>query len=114
MEEKHEQEERKAEARRKKQAERQERANLTLELERTKAERDMALKKVGLLEHQVGELQSQNTMLVARLGKLGGFTRTDTGSSAGKGRGEISRVGTGSSSSGKSGAMAGKTSPVAS
>ncbi|KAK4123352.1 hypothetical protein N657DRAFT_690965 [Parathielavia appendiculata] len=64
-------EERKAEARRKKAAEREERGNLAMELERVKAERDVARKEVDMLRERVGELQGQCTMLVARLGKEG-------------------------------------------
>ncbi|KAL2137190.1 hypothetical protein VTI74DRAFT_7737 [Chaetomium olivicolor] len=64
-------EERKAEERRKKAIEREERGNLAMELERVKAERDVARKEVEMLREQVGELQGQNTMLVARLGREG-------------------------------------------
>ncbi|KAK4239614.1 hypothetical protein C8A03DRAFT_13993 [Achaetomium macrosporum] len=64
-------EERKAEQRRRKQAEREERANLAMELERVKAERDVARKEVEMLRERVGELQGQNTRLVARLGREG-------------------------------------------
>jgi hypothetical protein len=64
-------EERKAEQRRRKQAEREERANLAMELDRVKAERDVARKEVEMLRERVGELQAQNTRLVARLGKEG-------------------------------------------
>ncbi|KAK4169379.1 hypothetical protein QBC43DRAFT_283835 [Cladorrhinum sp. PSN259] len=64
-------EERKAEDRKKKQAEKEERANIQMELERTRAERDVALKQIEILKGQVGELQTQNTKLVARLGREG-------------------------------------------
>lgn len=64
-------EERKAAERRRKAAEREERADLAMELERVKAERDVARKEVEMLRERVGELQGQNTMLVARLGKEG-------------------------------------------
>ncbi|KAK4230869.1 hypothetical protein QBC38DRAFT_468129 [Podospora fimiseda] len=64
-------EERKAEERRKKQVEREEKANVQMELERARAERDVALLQVEILTGQVGELQAQNTKLVARLGKAG-------------------------------------------
>jgi hypothetical protein len=64
-------EERKAEARRRKAAEREERGNLAMELERVKAERDVARKEVEMLRERVGELQGQCTMLVARLGTEG-------------------------------------------
>ncbi|GAB0131935.1 hypothetical protein EsDP_00000388 [Epichloe bromicola] len=81
LEEKREQEERKAEARRIKAAERQEKSSLTLELERVRADKDVALKEIELLRTQVGELQAQNTMLVARLGRLGALNREDSSSS---------------------------------
>lgn len=81
LEEKREQEERKAEARRRKAAERQEKSSLTLELERVRADKDVALKEIELLHTQVGELQAQNTMLVARLGRLGALNREDSSSS---------------------------------
>lgn len=84
LEEKREQEERKAEERRKKAIEREEKSNLTLELEKARAERDVALKQVELLKHQVGELQAQNTALVARLGRLGGLDRTNSASTSSK------------------------------
>ncbi|GAB1320283.1 hypothetical protein MFIFM68171_10493 [Madurella fahalii] len=71
LEEKRAAEERKAEERRRKAAEREERANVQMELERTRAERDLALKQVEMLKERVGELQTQNTMLVAKLGKEG-------------------------------------------
>ncbi|TPX10841.1 uncharacterized protein E0L32_008230 [Thyridium curvatum] len=71
LEQKKAAEERKAEERRRKQAERQERGNLALELEKARAERDVALKQIDVLKDQVGELQAQNTMLVARLGRAG-------------------------------------------
>lgn len=81
LEEKREQEERRAEARRKKAAERQEKSSLTLELEKVRAERDVALKQMELLRSQVGELQAQNTMLVAKLGRMGALNREDSSSS---------------------------------
>ncbi|KAL8370388.1 hypothetical protein RB595_000657 [Gaeumannomyces hyphopodioides] len=64
-------EEKKAADRRRKQLEREEKASLALELEHARAELDVALKQVDLLKDQIGELQSQNTMLVATLGKHG-------------------------------------------
>ena len=70
LEEKRVQEERKAEARRVKAAERQEKSNLTLELEKARAERDVARREVDLLQVQVGELQAQNTALVAKMGRM--------------------------------------------
>ncbi|TLS28944.1 hypothetical protein PpBr36_00561 [Pyricularia pennisetigena] len=71
IEERRQHEERKAEQRRKKQVEREEKANLALELDRVKTERDVARKQIDILKDQIGELQSQNTMLVATLGKHG-------------------------------------------
>ncbi|KAK4177345.1 hypothetical protein QBC36DRAFT_327181 [Triangularia setosa] len=70
--EKKAQEEKKKEEKRRKQVEREERANMAMELERTRAERDVAKKEIEILRGQVGELQRENTMLVAKLGKLGG------------------------------------------
>ncbi|RYP49819.1 hypothetical protein DL769_011035 [Monosporascus sp. CRB-8-3] len=64
-------EERKAEERRRKQAEREERNTLSKELEKVRAERDVARKQIEVLKEQIGELQGQNTMLVARLGREG-------------------------------------------
>lgn len=77
LEEKRAKEERKAEERRKKEAEKEARGNLAMELERTRVERDMALKQIDILKEQVGELQGQNTKLVARLGKLGGLAKQE-------------------------------------
>ncbi|KAK1835223.1 reticulocyte-binding protein 2 a [Podospora conica] len=71
--EKREAEARKAEERRRKAQEREERSNLQAELERVKAERDVALREIEMLKEQVGALQGQNTMLVARLGREGGW-----------------------------------------
>ncbi|KKP05228.1 hypothetical protein THAR02_02680 [Trichoderma harzianum] len=85
LEDKRVHEERKAEARRRKAAEREEKMNLTMELEKTRAERDVALKRVEILQTQVGQLQSQNTMLTAKLGRLGGFDRAASASSKGSG-----------------------------
>ncbi|ROT35859.1 hypothetical protein SODALDRAFT_352738 [Sodiomyces alkalinus F11] len=72
LEEKRQSEERKAEQRRRKQAEREEKANIGLELQRVRAERDIALKQVEALKAQVGELQTQNTRLVAEMGRRDG------------------------------------------
>lgn len=77
LEEKRLKEEKKAEERRKKEAEKEARGNMAMELERTKVERDMALKQIDILKEQVGELQSQNTKLVAKLGKLDSPGNTD-------------------------------------
>lgn len=85
LEDKRVHEERKAEARRRKAIEREEKMNLTMELEKTRAERDVALKEVEILQAQVGELQSQNTMLTAKLGRLGGLDRAAASSSKGSG-----------------------------
>lgn len=73
LEEKRIRDEKKAEEKQRKQAEKEARNNITLELDRTRVERDMALKQVEILREQVGELQTQNTKLVARLGKLEGI-----------------------------------------
>ncbi len=71
LEAKRHSEQRKAEERRRKQAEREEKANLTMELEKVRAERDVARKQIEVLKEQIGELQGQNTMLVAKLGREG-------------------------------------------
>src|SRR3569833_2142278 len=63
--------ERKAEERRRKQVVREEKTNKTHEHKRDTTERDVALKQIDVLKDQIGELQSQNTMLVAKLGKNG-------------------------------------------
>ncbi|KAK3313483.1 hypothetical protein B0H66DRAFT_566316 [Apodospora peruviana] len=70
LEEKRRAEERKLEERKRKQAEREEKANVQMEMEKLRTERDVAIKEMEILRGQVGELQKQNTMLVARLGKL--------------------------------------------
>ncbi|KAI3394072.1 hypothetical protein diail_3248 [Diaporthe ilicicola] len=77
MEEKRLKDEKKAEERRKKQQEKDERANAAMQLEKVKVERDMALKQIDMLKDQVGQLQAQNTKLVAKLGKLGGLGSSD-------------------------------------
>lgn len=79
LEEKRAQEVRKAEERRRKQEEREKKNNLTVELEKTRTERDIARKQIEILEHQVGELQAQNTMLVAKMGKMGGGSNITLG-----------------------------------
>ncbi|KAI0200516.1 hypothetical protein F4808DRAFT_429240 [Astrocystis sublimbata] len=61
-------EEKKAEDRRRKQAEREMKANLSLELEKARAERDVVCKRNEALTEQVGQLQAK---LVARLGHEG-------------------------------------------
>ncbi|KAJ6780491.1 hypothetical protein PWT90_02967 [Aphanocladium album] len=73
LEEKRENEARKAERRRRKTVEKEEKSSMALELERTRAERDLAQSHNRILEAQVRELQAQNTQLVAKLGKLGGM-----------------------------------------
>lgn len=69
LEDKRANEQRKAEERRRKAAEREEKGNLALELEKARAERNVALKQIDILREQVGELQAQNTSLVAKLGR---------------------------------------------
>ncbi|KAI1492498.1 hypothetical protein F5X96DRAFT_626646 [Biscogniauxia mediterranea] len=64
-------EQRKAEERRRKQAEREDKASLAVELEKVRAERDLARKQLEVLKEQIGDLQTQNTLLVARLGREG-------------------------------------------
>jgi hypothetical protein len=91
MEEKKLKEERKAEERRKKQQEKDERSNAAMQLEKVKVERDMALKQIDILRDQVGELQAQNTKLVAQLGKLGGLTSTNDLAANGMVDGKLSK-----------------------
>lgn len=90
LEEKRAQEVRKAVERKRKAEEREKKNNLTVELEKTKTERDIALKQIEILEHQVGELQAQNTMLVAKMGKMGGVVpgreRSDSASTRSLGK----------------------------
>ncbi|KAI1098977.1 hypothetical protein F4804DRAFT_99697 [Jackrogersella minutella] len=71
LEAKRENEQKKAEDRRRKALEREEKANITMELDKVRAERDIARKQMQILKEQVGDLQTQNTMLVARLGREG-------------------------------------------
>ncbi|CAM1505582.1 Fc.00g112190.m01.CDS01 [Cosmosporella sp. VM-42] len=78
IEEKREQELRKAEERRRKTAEKEEKNNLAMELEKAKAERDLARKQIEILDSQVAALQAQNTMLVRKLGKMGLIERSDS------------------------------------
>ncbi|KAF5006886.1 hypothetical protein FDECE_6763 [Fusarium decemcellulare] len=78
LEEKREAEQRKAEERRRKAQEREEKNNLSIELERVRAERDLARRQIDILEGQVGDLQAQNTMLVRKLGKMGMLDRSDS------------------------------------
>ncbi|PNH74242.1 hypothetical protein VD0001_g3341 [Verticillium dahliae] len=83
LEEKRAHDERKAEARRRKAEERELKANAAMELDKVRQQRDLALHEVELLKAQVGELQAQNTRLVADMGKLGkgitGLRRQDSG-----------------------------------
>jgi hypothetical protein len=69
LEERRANDERRAEDRRRKAAEREEKEKLRLELERVTEERDIAHKEIVALKAQVGELQAQNTMLVAKYGR---------------------------------------------
>ncbi|KAK1987232.1 hypothetical protein LZ30DRAFT_580532 [Colletotrichum cereale] len=78
LEQRREHEQRKAEEKRRKQAEKEEKSNLALELERVKTERDVALKEIDILKEQIGQLQTQNTMLVVKMGKMGGLKRQDS------------------------------------
>jgi DNA repair exonuclease SbcCD ATPase subunit len=78
-------EKKKAEERRRKQAEREDKANLALELEKTRAERDIARKEIEILKEQVGQLQALNTKLVARLGREGISLDDDLTPSSGSG-----------------------------
>ncbi|KAK1995223.1 hypothetical protein LX36DRAFT_702444 [Colletotrichum falcatum] len=78
LEQRREHEQRKAEEKRRKQAEKEEKSNLALELEHVKMERDVALKEIDILKEQIGQLQTQNTMLVVKMGKMGGLKRQDS------------------------------------
>lgn len=64
-------EQKKAEERRRKTLEREEKNNLAMELDKVRAERDIARKQIDILKERMGDLQTQNTMLVARLGREG-------------------------------------------
>ncbi|KAK3939909.1 reticulocyte-binding protein 2 a [Diplogelasinospora grovesii] len=70
LEEKRAAEEKKAEEKRRKQVEREEKMKIQMELDKVRAERDVALKQIEMLKETVGELQAQNTQLVAKLGKI--------------------------------------------
>ena len=74
LQEKRAAERRKADDRRRKADEREARRNLQAELEKVRAERDVARREIEILKEQVGALQSQNTMLVARLGSKGSLS----------------------------------------
>ncbi|ROW13114.1 hypothetical protein VPNG_05926 [Cytospora leucostoma] len=78
IEEKRQKEEKKAEEKRRKAQEKEERENVSIQLERVKVERDVALKQVDILNEQVGALQAQVTKLVAQLGTHeGGQVKAD-------------------------------------
>lgn len=64
-------EERKVKERTKKLEEKEEKKRASVEIEKVRAERDMARKQIDMLKAQVGELQAQNTRLVAKLGRMG-------------------------------------------
>ncbi|KAI2630955.1 hypothetical protein GGR54DRAFT_584918 [Hypoxylon sp. NC1633] len=64
-------EQKKAEERKRKALEREEKSNLSMELDKVRAERDIAQKQIEMLKEQIGDLQTQNTLLVARLGREG-------------------------------------------
>ena len=72
LQQKKEKEEKKAEERRRKLADKDERTRLTRELEEAKAEVGVLKKAKELLQKQVGDLQAENTMLAAKVGRLGG------------------------------------------
>lgn len=78
IEEKRQKEQKKAEEKRRKAQEKEERENISIQLERVKVERDVALKQVDILNEQVGALQAQVTKLVAQLGTHeGGQVKAD-------------------------------------
>ncbi|KAI0887400.1 uncharacterized protein GGS22DRAFT_178533 [Annulohypoxylon maeteangense] len=76
-------EQKKTEERRKKTLEREERSTMAMELDKVRAERDIARKQMDILKEQVGELQAQNTMLVARLGREGVLLDAEEGMGVG-------------------------------
>ncbi|KAI1212979.1 uncharacterized protein F4807DRAFT_307082 [Annulohypoxylon truncatum] len=71
LEAKRNSEQKKVEERRRKTLEREEKSNMAMELDKVRAERDIARKQMEILKEQIGDLQTQNTMLVARLGREG-------------------------------------------
>lgn len=75
-------EQKKAEERRRKTLEREEKTTLAMELDKVRAERDIAHKQMEILKEQIGELQAQNTKLVARLGREGITVDDSDGSSS--------------------------------
>ncbi|KAI1661715.1 hypothetical protein F4813DRAFT_398287 [Daldinia decipiens] len=75
-------EQKKAEERRRKALEREEKTTLAMELDKMRAERDIAHKQMEILKEQIGELQAQNTKLVARLGREGINVDDSDGSSS--------------------------------
>ncbi|KAI1815268.1 hypothetical protein GGS20DRAFT_544189 [Poronia punctata] len=85
-------EEKKAEERRRKQVEREEKANIALELQKVRAERDVARKEIEILTEQVGQLQTMNTKLVARLGREGVEVSQGDETTVDSGPGSLRRV----------------------
>ncbi|KAI1807916.1 hypothetical protein F4811DRAFT_503725 [Daldinia bambusicola] len=86
-------EQKKAEERRRKALEREEKTNLAMELDKVRAERDLAYKQMDILKEQIGELQAQNTRLVARLGREGANVADESdGSGSGSGSGSLGGV----------------------
>lgn len=71
IERRREHEERKRAERRRRAADRDERAGLAAQLAECIVERDAARDEAKALREQVGALQAQNTLLVAKLGRLG-------------------------------------------
>ncbi|OTB06929.1 hypothetical protein M426DRAFT_318645 [Hypoxylon sp. CI-4A] len=71
IEAKRESEQKKADERRRKALEKEEKSNLAMELDKVRAERDIARVQMDILKEQIGDLQAQNTKLVARLGREG-------------------------------------------
>ncbi|KIW73260.1 hypothetical protein PV04_01392 [Phialophora macrospora] len=72
LEQKKKREAQKLEEKRRKQADKDEKARLTRERDEARAELDHLKQEQDLLTRQVGELQRQNTTLMARIGKLEG------------------------------------------
>ncbi|KAI0971098.1 hypothetical protein F4678DRAFT_433726 [Xylaria arbuscula] len=80
-------EEKNAEERRRKQLEREDKAGLVLELDKTRAERDVARKEVEFLQEQIKQQQALNTKLVARLSREGIVVDDSLAPSSGSGGG---------------------------
>jgi hypothetical protein len=72
LERKKEKEAKKAEEKKRKAAEKDDKVRSLRELEETKAEVRVLRKEKEILRGQVGDLQAENTALVAKIGKLGG------------------------------------------